>query len=506
MTAPVQTDEAAARIPVTSVLLLGGILALSVVLDLFRLGARSLWFDETVSVAFAHLPWTTLATVLWHGEANMALYYGLLHLWVGVFGDSEFGIRMLSALMAVGAVAALYVLGARMFDRRVGLICALLIAVNAYHIAYGQEARSYSLLVLLVTLSSLAFLRTLERPSRTNILLYTVTSVLSVYTHFFAALVLAAQWLSLALLKPRPRVRKAIFGAAAVIGLLLVPLVIVAMAHPNEADWQPRPTPRAVLDLFYALTGSSPGRYATLLLRAYFVACVGALIVGIKRFSVAPFSFSAWRYGFLLVWLVAPVALALGISIIKPIFISYYLIILLPPLVLLAGVGISKIPVESGVALALCIFVAMAANEDAHYFISPGREDWRGATQYAASRFRPGDGFVFSPAYLKTPFDYYRVRVFPAGEPLVTAFPWHRSWPRAAGEPTEQQLPDTVLRSLPSHYSRIWLFSRGEPIGPTLLARLRADYAAAGERSFGWVRVALYSRARAAIVPEPGAH
>src|SRR5579864_9515327 len=144
--------SAGANSPFVSLVLLGGILTLATALDLFHLGARSLWLDESTSVALAHLAWNTLGKVLSHGEANMALYYGLLHLWVGRFGDSEFSVRMLSAFMAFGAVAAIYALGSRLFDARVGLISALLLAVNAYQVAYAQEARSYSLLLLLIIL------------------------------------------------------------------------------------------------------------------------------------------------------------------------------------------------------------------------------------------------------------------------------------------------------------------------------------------------------------------
>lgn len=473
-------------------LLLGGILALATALDFIHLGAQSLDLDESTSVAFAHLAWRVLGKVLWHGEANMALYYGILHPWVGLLGDSEFSVRMLSTLTAVGAVGAIYVLGTRLFDTRVGLISALLLAVNADRVAYGQYARSYSLLLVLVILASLAFLQVIERPYRRNLAVYTMTSVLAVYAHLFALLVLAAQWFSLAFLERQRAVLKTVVTSAAIMCLLLVPLGFVALTNAYHLSWLSKPNRHTILGLFYALVGASPTG-AKPLLAAYVVACSAALIAWIKEFHVSPFSFQTWRYSFLLTWFFAPIVLTLGVSIIKPIFFPTYLIICLPPLVLLAAIGISRIRIRSGIATVLLVVVALAAYEDVAYYRTPGRDDWRAALGYVASRSRPGDGLIFYPAYMQQPYDYYRTRLFLTSEPPV-AFPRHWSWaPKANGEPMEQPA-DALLKNLPFHYSRIWLVSDvPPPLNPRVSALLREDYARRVEVNFQAVRVALYS-------------
>ncbi|HKX19330.1 MAG TPA: glycosyltransferase family 39 protein [bacterium] len=477
-------------------ILLGGILALGAVLAVFRSGVRSFWQDEATSVALAHLKWTSLAKVLWHGENNMALYYGVLHVWIGAVGDRESAVRMFSALAAVGAVGALYLLGARMFDRRVGFIAALLLSVNAYQIRYGQEARSYSLLVLLVTLSSWAYCRVLERPHRANMVLYCTASILAVYAHFFAALVLAAQWLSLVFVGRRAPALKAALASAGIICLLLVPLAVLAARNPHQVDWIPTPGPKAILFLFYALTGAAPTGAKALLL-AYFGACAAAFGVGVKQFAAGRFSRATWTYGFLVMWLAVPLVVTLAISVVKPIFMMYYLIILLPPLVLLAAAGISKIPTTAGIAAAVVLIVAMALYEDARYLWSAADEDWRGAVAYAASQLQPDDGFVFDPTYVETPFVYYRPRLFAAGEPPPAAFPWDWSWERIAdGQPRITRIPGEVVRTLPSRYSRIWLFSRRGETEPRLTAVLAAGCARGTQRDFGAVTLTLYGRCK----------
>src|SRR5439155_14448315 len=176
------------------------ITAAAAVLRFYALSAKSFWFDEGVSVAIARLGWYDFAHILWRREANMSLYYMLLRPWLHL-GSSEAFIRSLSVLFALATIPAVYLLGRKLFDSRVGLIAALLLAVNAYHVRYSQEARSYALMTFLCVLSSLYFVKSLEEPSRRNRALYLVSSVLAVYAQFFAELLILAQWLSLRFLK-----------------------------------------------------------------------------------------------------------------------------------------------------------------------------------------------------------------------------------------------------------------------------------------------------------------
>ncbi len=149
----------------TAPYILVGILILAALLRLLHLGRESLWWDEALTVAIVRLDWEAFWKVLSHSEANMGLYFCLLRLWVNL-GESEFVLRSLSALTGVLGVGLVYVLGKRLFDTKVGLIGAALLATNSFHIQYSQEARAYSLMVLLTALSSLFFLRAIEHSSR----------------------------------------------------------------------------------------------------------------------------------------------------------------------------------------------------------------------------------------------------------------------------------------------------------------------------------------------------
>lgn len=128
----------------------------------------------------------------------MSLYYVLLRIWLRFKpqdASSEFYIRSLSVVIAVGTIPAIYWLARQLYDRRVGLVAATLLTFNAYSVRYAQEARSYALFLLLATLSSGFLIALVREPVRRNRVGYVLVSVLAVYAHFYA-LLLAVHWLA----------------------------------------------------------------------------------------------------------------------------------------------------------------------------------------------------------------------------------------------------------------------------------------------------------------------
>jgi mannosyltransferase len=470
-------------------LILAGTLALAVTLDGFGLGTRSLWPDESVSVALASLDWRGLSHALRSGEANMALYYGLLHEWLAL-GRSEFAVRAFSALASIAAITAVFVLGKRLFDNRVGLLAGFFLAINSFQIRYAQEARSYSLVILLVLLASLAFLEAMAKPTRRRWAVYALTGALAVYAHFFTLLVLVAHWAS-ALLWARGRgvARPGIILSAAAVGLLVSPLAVVAAAGDTSVvDWIPKPNARAVSDLACALTGASPWSYgcphwgSRLFVAPYVVACLLALAATGGAFKRAWTSFEGWRYGFLWTWGLLPIAFVLSVSPIKSFLISRYFVVCLPPLVLLASAGIARLRPSFLLVLAIGAFVVAAGYQDVRfYYARLGQKDWRAATIYLASHSQPNDAVVFSPLWLVQPYDYYRGRLSERQGPTVVR-----------GEPT-----DELLTGLPAHYSRVWLlydYDSGYPLNSHVTAYLGSVYPSRQNVDFAGLRITLYTR------------
>ena len=127
---------------------LGGIL-LAFALRLHRLGAESLWYDETVSVFLAR---QSIPELIAHTARDIHPpgYYLLLHAWGWLAQPSltnglEFLYAWPSLFWGMLLLPLLFVLGRRFFTPRVALTALWLTAFNPYHIWYSQEVRMYTL-------------------------------------------------------------------------------------------------------------------------------------------------------------------------------------------------------------------------------------------------------------------------------------------------------------------------------------------------------------------------
>ncbi|MCX6033220.1 MAG: glycosyltransferase family 39 protein [Chloroflexi bacterium] len=138
-----------ARLPLALILLAGA------ALRLFRLGADSLWYDETVSTYLAGSP---LPELIRHtaGDIHPPGYYVLLRGWLILAGyptghadpsgiGLEFTAGFFSLFFGVLLIALVYALAQRVADRRIALIAAALVALSPYNVWYSQEVRMYTL-------------------------------------------------------------------------------------------------------------------------------------------------------------------------------------------------------------------------------------------------------------------------------------------------------------------------------------------------------------------------
>ena len=64
----------------------GMLFVVALVLNIYRLGQPSIWFDEAFSVELARQPLPLLWHIIFGPEPNMELYYLLLHFWLQLTG------------------------------------------------------------------------------------------------------------------------------------------------------------------------------------------------------------------------------------------------------------------------------------------------------------------------------------------------------------------------------------------------------------------------------------
>ena len=135
------------------------ILALALALRLHNLNAE----DFELAESFRFIEANTLASsfyVTLNYEEHPPLYNIFLHFWRYV-GESVFVLRLSSVLFGVGAVLLIYLIGKKIFDYKVGLVAALILALNPLHLNYSQNIEPYSFTVFFSFLAIYFLIRAL---------------------------------------------------------------------------------------------------------------------------------------------------------------------------------------------------------------------------------------------------------------------------------------------------------------------------------------------------------
>jgi uncharacterized membrane protein len=451
------------------------------------LGSKSLWLDEGATVALARSSWQHFAWVWWHGEASLqTIYFLLVRAWIHV-GDSEIILRLPSALFGVSSIPTIYVLARKFSNTTTGLAAAGLLAFSPTHVYYSQEARSYTLAIFLVLLSSYFFVLAVERGRRSDWVLWTVSSILAFYSHDFAALVLVAQAASFLFKKDAPWGRLVLCGS--LIFLSAIPgLTYVFRASPENLNfvWMPRPS---LKEFWHLATFFGGGGVKVALALVLWIA--GLVSIWRSRSSSGD---TFWRGAFIALWAVAPALILALISLRHPMFLQRYMIFSLPATLLLAALGMEALPRwRAGLVLVVVLCVLSLPTILKEY--NKPREDWRGASRAILASSTPGDAVVFFPFYTRVMLDYYRDR-YPRNAPALHVFapPYYD-----AGEDVRDLLRE--LGSGQHPFPHVWVVVAGKDAaleqfdnGRAAADKLQAVYGPPAVRQFDDVQVLEFGR------------
>jgi mannosyltransferase len=234
------------------------LIALGFGLRLYRLDTQSFWYDEAYSAGVAGAtPGQVISNRF--SDVHPPLYYLALHYWQDI-DAGDFTVRLLSAMLGTAGIAAMYALGKTLFEENVGLAASALTCLAPYTVFYGQEARMYSLVLLLSALLLLSYNRMLHTRSRRWWLAYAACSVLSMYVQYVSALLLLALHLHLLVTNRRDRHTWVLMVSTdAIVLLLLAPQLTVLISQTHliaGPQWNAPATPgfARLLSAPYALT------------------------------------------------------------------------------------------------------------------------------------------------------------------------------------------------------------------------------------------------------------
>jgi hypothetical protein len=234
------------------------LIALSV--RLYNLTYHSLWFDEAISVHWARQSVPRILEVGFTLEEDRLppLYYLLLKGWTSLTGFSETAVRSLSVFTGVLLIPVAASIASTLFNHRVAVMTALLVALNPFLIWYSQEARMYAQAALFGALTVWSFLRIGEwanrrisaqaqssnKPSHFSFLnsyfsfliSFILFALAGLYSHLYTGFILPALGLWLLVSYPRRWRLWLSFGLGGlVIGLLFAPLALAIWRFSGQA-------------------------------------------------------------------------------------------------------------------------------------------------------------------------------------------------------------------------------------------------------------------------------
>jgi uncharacterized membrane protein len=268
-------------------LALAGFIALGAILRFWHLDLKPLWLDEVLTALLSlggryedvpldvvfpsstlqHLfilkpqvSWAEIAQAVATQSTHPPLFFCLMHQWLNwvepIAQPLSWKLRSLAALIGVSAIAAVYCLNRVAFSPAAGLMGAALIAVSPFGVYLSQEARHYTLPMLLITLAllgliqiqqALYFQRQLPRP--VVWLWWGVVNSIGCYVHYFFILAFIAQLLTLTGLmywRRRMLPRGSFLAVTLVVSCVAVSYlpwlpVLLGSFGRSETSWLPKP-------------------------------------------------------------------------------------------------------------------------------------------------------------------------------------------------------------------------------------------------------------------------
>lgn len=386
----------------------------------------SLFADELYTLGVrSNLPASDLLFV--SHDTHPPLHYLVLHYWMDLFGDSPTSTRLLSVLFSIATILAVYRLGVELYDDRAGLVSAFVIALSVYHVHYGQMVRMYSMLSFFTAMSWYGFAR-LQSNGKRGRSWYVITTILLVYTHAYALLVIGAQNVYMLLVKNRNNVNwRQWLSLQVIIGFSLGPWLWFVLSNLLQSStggvslisWVPIPSLYNILELLlkfngYALNfpvvkGVGISRdIATLLLFVYMICA----FLAVARYR----SDEGWELT--RTDAAAQLALLVAVPVLIPVLLSYvlfpmfyyrYAISASIGLYVLVGRGITNIDSRPlMVAVILLVAIASGGMLGDHYQ-NETIEKWEPGVNCLDAETNPGDFVIFQPQWISDRMGYFEV-------------------------------------------------------------------------------------------------
>ena len=348
------------------------IMAIALLLRLIFIG-QSLWLDEAIeALALMGKQGPLLTYAL--GDYQPPLYHFIGYLFTHLFGYSELVLRLPSLISGILTVYFLIKIGEYLASKQVGLVAGILAATNPLLIYYSVEGRTYAMTTFFVTASFYYFLRLLKTKNLKFSVLYSLFTILFIWTSYLSWFVLLVQGLYV-LYKKRYDIFILQVGSAltllAWVPSFLSSLRIGQSTMGGSPEWGKvvgglnwKSLPLTWVKFVIGRIG-----FDNKILYALIVSFIALLHLSALRLL------NFKKHHLLLLWLIAPVILGLFTATILPVYSYFRVLFVLPAYLLLLSLAIS----ESKSKLIFPLIITVQLLAVAYYGFSPRyhHEDWR---------------------------------------------------------------------------------------------------------------------------------
>lgn len=390
------------------------ILLLGLILRVMSLN-QSLWLDEGINIMAAK-SYSFFGMVTQYAVADFHPpgWFAILWIWGKLFGYSEAAVRMPSVIFGVLSIYIIYLIGKKLVSRNLGLLTALLLAINPLHIYYSQEARMYALATLAVAINIFLLVKMVRR-EKVNIILLIFSNLFVLLSDYIAYFIFPAQLVFLLFLKQKEILRKWIMALAGAFLLsswwfpvFLRQLDTGATASANLPTWKFVNGAFDFKTIPLTFVKFIIGRislvdkilYAALLLPVVTLFAY-LLLRGAGQLSNTPKKL-------LLSWLIVPPAVATIISFFIPVYNYFRILYVIGAFLLLIAGGILSFRKKLGYGF-LILVILIQLFSSLVYLLNPAyqREDWKGLVNFLKNK-NP-EIILFESSGTLPPFDYYAV-------------------------------------------------------------------------------------------------
>lgn len=370
-------------------------------LRLIGIGFESIWVDEAISIAQSSQTFDMMI-YLTGLDVHPPLFNTILFFWIRLFGDGAIAVRFISAIFGSMSVYLIYILANKIYGKKFALVSSMLLALSAFHIYFSQEARMYTLLVFLVLINSLFFLDSNNKKFKRY---YIITSILMVYTHIFAWLVIGFQFIYDFIYKKR---NLNLFKPYIIIFISYLPWIyflIKQISTVSSSFWIPKPDFYSIQELFFRFSGVE-------IINLYFFTFLFFLGIIFMIFDFYKSKEKSKENLYLILWFFVPIIIVYLFSILFiPIFSTRYFLFCLPAFLLIITYSLKKIneikKISFLVPLFIIILLILSSISVINNYENRNKPDWENVAQYIDQNKLGYESILLDPEYTLIPFLYY---------------------------------------------------------------------------------------------------